>query len=153
MKPRVGGFQGIISYLLPAWLRPLLAQPAWLQQPRGLLWHPAACGTCCMEADGGCSHCASSRLQGPTCPPFSPPSLPQRKPWKSMGDDVAAAAELAAQQPLMLAGVLPADQAEAVQLVGDIQVTLDRRVAMRWFWPCAGCCCWPGCQRRPITWR
>lgn len=52
--------------------------------------------------------------------------IPQRKPWKSMGDDVAAAAELAAQQPLMLAGVLPADQAEAAQLVGDIQVTLDR---------------------------
>lgn len=68
-------------------------------------------------------------------------SLLQRKPWKSMGDDVAAAAGLVAQQPLMLAGVLPADQAEAVQLVGDIQVTLDRRAAMRWFGQCAGCCC------------
>lgn len=54
--------------------------------------------------------------------------LPQRKPWKSMADDVASAAELAAQQPLMLAGVLPADRPEAEQLVGDIQVTLDRCV-------------------------
>lgn len=43
-----------------------------------------------------------------------------------MGEDVAAAAELAAQQPLMLAGVLPRERPEAEQLVADIRDTLDR---------------------------
>ncbi|PSC69067.1 peptidyl-prolyl cis-trans cyclophilin-type [Micractinium conductrix] len=52
--------------------------------------------------------------------------IPQRKPWGSMADDVAAAAQLAAQPQRMLAGVLPPDAQQAETLVADIQRTLDR---------------------------
>ncbi|KAL4457505.1 hypothetical protein ABPG75_012370 [Micractinium tetrahymenae] len=52
--------------------------------------------------------------------------IPQRKPWGSMGDDVAAAAELAGDERRMLAGVLPGDEEQARQLVADIQQQLER---------------------------
>lgn len=52
--------------------------------------------------------------------------IPQRKPWGSMGDDVAAAAELAGDESRMLRGVLPGDEEEARQLLADIQQQLER---------------------------
>lgn len=55
--------------------------------------------------------------------------IPQRKPWGSMGDDVAAAAELAGDEARMLRGVLPGDEEQARQLVADIQQQLDRCVS------------------------
>lgn len=66
----------------------------------------------------------------------------QRKPWKSMAGDAAEAAALAAQQPRMLAGVLPGDREAAQQLVGDIQVTLERcRKELLAEGTCTGCAC------------
>ena len=50
-----------------------------------------------------------------------------------MAGDAAEAAALAAQQPRMLAGVLPGDQEAAQQLVGDIQLTLER-CGLSQFW-------------------
>lgn len=52
--------------------------------------------------------------------------IPQRKPWGSMSDDVAAAAELAGDEARMLKGVLPPDEEQARQLVADIQQQLER---------------------------
>lgn len=89
--------------------------------------------------------------------------IPQRKPWASMGDDVAAAASLAADQRRMLAGVLPSDAAQAEELVGSIQETLDRwahccagragRAVRQGCWPwvsmAMGCCCAWGLRPAP----
>ena len=54
--------------------------------------------------------------------------IPQRKPWQSMAEDVAVAAALAADQQRMMAGVLPAGEEEAQQLITDVQVILARCV-------------------------
>lgn len=52
--------------------------------------------------------------------------IPQRKPWQAMADDAAAAAALVADRPRMLTGVLRGDEAEAEQLIVDLQEQLDR---------------------------
>lgn len=68
-------------------------------------------------------------------PPVPPPS-PQRKPWKGMADDAAAAAAIAGDPSRMLRGVLPGeDSAVAEQLVADVQTTLDRWGGVcGWWW-------------------
>ena len=77
--------------------------------------------------------------------------IPQRKPWQSMADDVAVAVALAADQQRMMAGVLPAGQEEAQQLIDDVQVILARwaggRLARRW----AGCRLADGCAPTATT--
>ncbi|EFN58901.1 hypothetical protein CHLNCDRAFT_140837 [Chlorella variabilis] len=52
--------------------------------------------------------------------------IPQRKPWQSMAEDTATAAALAADQQLMMAGVLPGDEAQAEELLAELRVQLDR---------------------------
>lgn len=48
-----------------------------------------------------------------------------------MAEDTATAAALAADQQLMMAGVLPGDEAQAEELLAELRVQLDRCAAAR----------------------
>lgn len=52
--------------------------------------------------------------------------IPQRKPWNSMASSLSMATDVAAKDAALLVGVLPPNEAEARQLVADIQKGLER---------------------------
>jgi len=55
--------------------------------------------------------------------------IPQRKPWGTMGQDLAGAVDIASSDQSMLRGILPQDRETAVSIVASVRSDLDKLAA------------------------